>query len=105
MNRLLNALAFAAVVIAAFVIESDLPQRVASSPLMAGVVSRVRCQRPARLVAPEGLPSGVEQASLERAMERMQVVQQRLQQVEMRRAAVVIPPEETNGNATPSLIQ
>lgn len=84
MNRLLNAFAFAAVVIAAFVMDSDLPQRIASSPLLARVESRVRCDRPAQ-VLPDGLPPQVEQAKLERAMERMQVAQARLTKVDMKR--------------------
>ncbi len=88
MKPLLNALAFAAVVIAGFVMDSNLPQRVVSSPLMARVVSYVRCERPARVVLPDALPEHIEQAKLERAMERMQMAQQRLARVDMQRMEV-----------------
>ncbi len=87
MNRLANALAFAAVVIAAMVMDSNLPQRLASSPLVARVVRSVRCDRPARLVTPEG-PAAIEQANLERAMERMQAAQARLAGADMKRLEV-----------------
>ncbi len=95
MNRLLNALAFAAVVVAAFVMDSNLPQRVASSQLLARVVGVVRGDSlPA--VTPNGLPPQIEQATLdlatqfdqvrlERAMQRMQAAQQRPVRIDMKR--------------------
>ncbi len=89
MKPLLNALAFATVVIAAFAMDSNLPQRIASSPLVAQAVSRVRCERPARVMSPDALPQ-IEQAKLERAMERMQVAQGRLARVDRKRMEVRI---------------
>ena len=84
MKPLLNALAFAAVVIAAFVMDSNLPQRVASSPLMGRAVEAVRGDTlPA--VAPEGLPAQIDEAKLERAMARMQASQERIVRVDMKR--------------------
>ena len=94
MNRLVNALAFAAVVIAAFIMDSNLPQKVASSPLVARVVNTVRCERPASVVVPEGLPPQLQQARMGRAMERMQAAQERLAQVDMRRAEASVRTAE-----------
>ncbi len=87
MKPLLNALAFAAVVIAAFVMDSNLPQRAASSPLMARVVQAVRGEQlPA--VLPDGLPPQIDQARLEQSMARMRAAQERLARVDMKRLEV-----------------
>ncbi|HVP44378.1 MAG TPA: hypothetical protein VMS96_13170 [Terriglobales bacterium] len=66
MRQLLNALAFAAVVIAVFVMESNLPGKVASSPLVA------------RVARAQAVRQKMVQAEMRRVAERVQVqVQQR----------------------------
>jgi hypothetical protein len=90
MNRLLNALAFAAVVIAAFVMDSNLPQRLASNHVVARVVCRLRGNALPPVVALDGLPPQFDQARLDRAMQRMQMAQERLAQVDMRRVETQI---------------
>lgn len=85
MNRLLNALAFAAVVIAAFVMDSNLPQRLASSPLAARVAHSIRGNDLPAVGALDGLPPQIDQAKLERAMEQMQAAQERMARVDMKR--------------------
>lgn len=85
MNRLLNALAFAVVVIAAFVIDSNLPQRLASNPSLARAVQSVRGDELPAVASLDGLPPQFNQAKLERAMERMQAAQERMARVDMTR--------------------
>jgi uncharacterized protein YqgV (UPF0045/DUF77 family) len=85
MNRLVNALAFAAVVIAAFVMDSNLPQRLASCPRVARVVQAVRGHDLPAVGSLDGLPPHFDQARLDRAMERMQAAQERMARVDMRR--------------------
>ncbi len=86
MKPLLNALAFAAIVIAAFVMDSNLPvQRLATNPTVARIAQTLRPEAPA-VVAPElPIPPQIDQAKLDRALERMQVAQQRLERVDMER--------------------
>ncbi len=86
MRRLLNALAFAAVVIAAFVMDSNLPvQRLASNPVVARIAGRLRGNELPAVQPLPGLPPQIEQAKLERAMERMQAAQERLVRVDTQR--------------------
>ena len=97
MKQLCNALAFAAVVIAAFVMDSNLPQRVVSSPLTARVVHVFRGEQLPVVASlgelPEAqspdimppMPPDFDQAKLDRAVARMQSAQQVLSRVEMRR--------------------
>ena len=84
MTRLLHALAFAAVVIAAFVMDSNLPQKLASSPLAARVAHSLRGDDLPVVGPLAGLPPQIDQARLERAMERAQAAQERIAQVDMR---------------------
>src|SRR5579864_7776433 len=97
MKQLCNALAFAAVVIAAFVLDSNLPQRVVSSPLAARVVHSLRGDQLPVVASLGELPEVVsrdvvppmapdfDQAKLDRAMQRLEMAQQRLARVDMRR--------------------
>jgi len=86
MNRLANALAFAVVVITAFVMESNLPRKVASSPLVARVVHQFRGESLPVMGSLEGLPR-VDGAELDRVLAESQAARQVLVRAEMQRAA------------------
>ena len=91
MKPLLNALAFAAIVIAAVAMDSNLPQRVASSPLLARVEQHV--EQHLRPEAPQavgienmqpGFVAGINQAEMDRAMQRAEAARQRLDRINLR---------------------
>ncbi len=86
MNRLANALAFAAVVIAAFVMDSDLPRKVMSNPLAARMAQTLRSGSLPAAGSLAGLPQ-VDGGELQRVLERTQAARQRMMQAEMRRVA------------------
>lgn len=87
-NRLLNALAFAAIVMAVFVSNSKLPKKLASSPVMAQVVQHFRGDQPPVLASVDGIPPApqFDEARLERVIERAQRAQVLVAGVESRRA-------------------
>jgi len=84
MNRLANALAFAVVVIAAFVMDarSSCPQLVPTR-LMSRVVHTLRSTDIPAVVATE--PPAIDRVELDRVMERAQTAQHELARAEMRR--------------------
>lgn len=86
MNRLINALAFAAIVIALFVSNSHLPQKLASSRLAGQLVQHFRGNDLPVLASLDGLPPVPPRIELERAVSQAQRAQVILQRVEMRRA-------------------
>jgi len=103
MNRLLNALAFAVVVIAFFVTNSHLPQRLASSPLAAHLAHSLRGSEPAVMASLDAvppLPPQIDEARMERIMERAQRAQQQLARIEMKGVAerVRVQVERGSGN-------
>ena len=94
MNRLLNALAFAAVVIAAFVMDSNLPQRLTSCPTVARMLATVGSHElPAVkplgdlpvLASLEVAPPQIDQVQMQRAMVRLHTAQERMARINMKR--------------------
>ncbi len=104
MNRLANALAFAAVVIAAFIMDSNLPRKVASSPLVARMAQTLRGGSLPAAGSLAGLPQ-VDSDELQRVLVRTQTARQRMVQAEMRRVAERVKVQVQRGPGACKLVR